>query len=230
MVDIFLAVVAIFVIVIGVIGGMALWARRYVRVPTNMAMIVFGRVHENGAGYKIVRGGGQFIVPVFEDYAYLSLNIRTLEIAVNDIMTDVTGKKIKMNLKGTAQVKIGSDEVSLETAAEILLHKTDEEISNMARTTVEGHIRSVFPTLTIEAVDATRDELAHTIQALVDKDLKNMGMTTLSFVIKDVVASKNDPERIQGPVNESTSQLLKEISDRLQKIETRLDKLEKKLG
>jgi flotillin len=230
MVDIILSVVAILIIVVGMMGGLALWARRYVRVPTNMAMIVFGRRHENGAGYRIVRGGGQFIVPIFEDYAFLPLNIRTIEIAVNDIMTDVTGKKNKINLKGAGQFKVGSDEVSLETAAEVLLHKTDEDINSMARTTFEGHVRSVFPSMTIEAVDATRDELAHTIQQLVDKDLKNMGMTVLSFVIRDIVENKNDSERIQGPVSENTAYLLKEILDRLQKIESRLDKLEKKLG
>ena len=169
-------------------------------------------------------------MPIFEDYAFLPLNIRTLEISVNDIMTDIMGKKVKLNMTATAQVKVGSDEVSLETAAEILLHKTDEEINNIARTTFEGHIRGVFPSMTIEAVDATRDELAHTIQQLVDKDFKNMGLTALSFVIKDIEENKNDSERIQGPVNESTIKLLNEISDRLQKIEARLEKLEKKLG
>jgi flotillin len=189
MVDIIQVVVAVVVIVVGVIGGLALYARRYVRVPPNMAMVVFGR-KRGDVGYNIVRGGGQFIIPIFEDYAYLPLNIRTLEIVVTDIVTDVMKSGAKVNIKAVAQVKVASDEASLETAAEVLLHKTDEEINQIAMKTLEGHVRGICATMTIEAINSDRDELARSIQSLADKDLKNMGMGILSFVIKEVEDDK----------------------------------------
>jgi flotillin len=227
--DILMVVIAIMVIIIGMIGGLALYAKRYVRVPPNMAMVVFGRASGN-AGYKIIRGGGQFIVPIFEDYSFLPLNVRTLNIDVKDIRTDISGRKIKMHLTGAAQVKIASDEASLATAAEVLLNKKDDEINEMALKTIEGHIRGIFTSMTVEAIDGDRDELARSIQFLVDKDLKNMGMAILSFVIKEAEPQTGASDASKGQDNAGTEALVKEILARISKIETRIEKIEKKMG
>ena len=190
MVGIVEAIIAVVVIVVGILGGLAFYARRYVRVPPNMAMVVFGRRSAGEVGYSIVRGGGKFIVPIFEDYAFLPLNIRTLEIVVTDIVTDVMKSGAKVNIKAVAQVNIASDEPSLETAAQLLLHKTDDEINMIATKTLEGHVRGICATMTIEAINSDRDELARSIQSLADKDLKSMGMAIVSFVIKEVEDDK----------------------------------------
>ena len=231
MVDIVQVVIAVLVIVIGTIGGLALYARRYVRVPPNMAMVVFGVKRQMGSeGYSIFRGGGKFIVPIFEDYAFLSLNIRIMKIELPNVISDIKGDRQEIDLTGVAQVKIASDEAGLETAFEVLLHKTDEEINEMARMTIEGHIRDSCATMKFEAIDTDRNEFAHKIEILVSGDLKKMGITILSFVLKDIEKEKDKAVSQVPHISVDSEAMLKEILERVKKIETRIEKLEGETG
>ncbi len=57
----------------------AIWASRYVRVGPNRVLIVSGRQHvrPDGTrrGFRIVRGGGTFVIPVIEKADSLSLEV-----------------------------------------------------------------------------------------------------------------------------------------------------------
>ena len=145
-----------------VVGGLVflglilliIYAKRYKKVPPDKAMVIYGRktkTKKGTRGYEVVSGGGRFIMPVFQGFMYMPLDVRTLEIAVKDIVTDVVTSGAKINTKAVAQVKIGSDRASLNTAAEQLLHKTDAEINDIALKTLEGHVRGICATMTVES-------------------------------------------------------------------------------
>jgi flotillin len=176
-----LLIVAIMLLVLTPIAGFVLYASRYKKVPPDKAMVVYG-----GYGYKVITGGAKFILPVVESYEFLPLDVRTLEVNVQDIVTDVRRSGAKVNIKSVAQVKISSDQTILRTAAENLLHKTDAEINDIALKTLEGHARGVCATLTIEEINSDRDTIASKIQNMAGNDLKNMGIDIKSFVIKDI--------------------------------------------
>jgi flotillin len=229
MIDICFIVAEIVFIVVAIIAGLAIYARRYVRVPPNMAMVVFGRKEPDGKGYVIIRGGGKFVIPIFEDYAFLPLNIRNMIIDLANVILDIKGDRSKIHLIGVAQVKIASDIEGLETASQCLLHKTDEQINEIARTTIEGHTRDYCSTSKFETIDVDRNDFAHKIQALVDGDLKKMGMTILSFVVKDIEKegkpSSNGSNTSSLPTD--IDAILKEILERIRKIEVRIEHIEK---
>jgi flotillin len=149
-------------------------------------MVVFGKKQKGDKGYLILKGGGKFILPIFQDYAFLPLDVRTLEIVVQDIVTDVKTSGAKVNIKAVTQIKIASDDASLDTAAEQLLHKSDHEINEIATKTLEGHVRGICATMTIETINSDRDELSSSVQNQAAKDLRNMGIEIKSFVIKEV--------------------------------------------
>ncbi|MGA1820560.1 MAG: SPFH domain-containing protein [Thermoplasmatota archaeon] len=160
---------------------------RYKKVPPDNAMIVYGMRAKKGArGYTVVSGGGKFILPVVQGYEFLPLDVRTLEILVRDIVTDVKTSGAKINIKAVTQVKIASDEASLYTAAEQLLHKKDEQINEIAQKTLEGHVRGICATMTIESINSDRDAVAAQVQSQAAKDLRNMGIEIRSFVIKEI--------------------------------------------
>ncbi|MDG6225253.1 MAG: SPFH domain-containing protein [Candidatus Thermoplasmatota archaeon] len=164
-----------------------IYASRYKRVPPDQAMVIYGSGSKKGGkGYTVVSGGGKFIMPIFQGYDFLPLDVRTLEIAVTDIVTDVKTSGAKMNIKAVAQVKIASDEASLYTAAEQLLHKTDPEINEIAQKTLEGHVRGICATMTIESINSDRDAVASHVQSQAAKDLRNMSIEIRSFVIKEI--------------------------------------------
>jgi len=164
-----------------------IYASRYKRVPPDKAMVIYGSGKKRaGKGYSVVSGGGKFIVPIFQGYDFLPLDVRTLEIMVKDIVTDVKTSGARMNIMAVTQVKIASDEASLYTAAEQLLHKTDPEINEIAQKTLEGHVRGICATMTIEAINSDRDAVASHVQSQAAKDLRNMGLEIRSFVIKEI--------------------------------------------
>ncbi|MBN1539236.1 MAG: hypothetical protein JW939_03755 [Candidatus Thermoplasmatota archaeon] len=164
-----------------------IYAGRYKKVPPDSAMVVYGKGAKKGArGYTVVSGGGKFILPVVQGFEFLPLDVRTLEILVRDIVTDVKTSGAKINIKAVTQVKIASDEASLYTAAEQLLHKRDEQINEIAQKTLEGHVRGICATMTIESINSDRDAVAAQVQSQAAKDLRNMGIEIRSFVIKEI--------------------------------------------
>ena len=85
--------------IVGVVFGTVLaYASRYKKVPPNMAMVVYGRRQKamGGRGYQVKSGGAKFIVPIFESVEWLRLDVRTLDLVVTDIVTDVKRSGAKM--------------------------------------------------------------------------------------------------------------------------------------
>jgi flotillin len=158
-----------------------IYASRLKKVPPDKAMVVYGR-----GGFQLVTGGARFIWPVVQSYEFLPLDVRTLEVHVQEIVTDVKRSGARLNIKAVAQVKIASSEAILRTAAENLLHKTDAAINEIALKTLEGHARGVCAVLTIEEINSDRDSIASKIQNMAGNDLKNMGIEIRSFVIKEI--------------------------------------------
>jgi flotillin len=180
-------VIAIILAIVGVVSIIATYASRYKKVPPDKAMVVYGRKMKEGKrGYQVITGGGKFIVPIIESYEFLPLDVRTLDVVVRDIVTDVKSSGAKVNVKCVTQVKVSSDRASLDTAAEHLLHKTDLEINEIAMKTLEGHVRGVCATMTVEEINSDRDAISTKIQNMAAKDLMNMGIEIRSFVIKDL--------------------------------------------
>lgn len=163
-------------------------ASRYKKVPPNMAMVVFGRRQRGtgGRGYKVISGGAKVVIPVLESVEWMRLDVRTLDLIVNDIVTDVKRSGARINIKAVAQVKVSSDEATLNTAAENLLGKTDQAVNEIALKTLEGHVRGVCATLTVEEVNSDRDAIATKILGMAGNDLRNMGIEIRSFVIKEI--------------------------------------------
>jgi flotillin len=165
------------------------YASRYKKVPPDKAMVVYGRKMKAVAGkraYQVISGGGKFIWPVVESYEFLPLDVRTLDVNVRDIVTDVTTSGAKVNIKSVAQVKISSERSSLDTAAEQLLHKSDAAINEIALKTLEGHVRGVCAKMTIEDINSDRDAISNHIQNMAAKDMMNMGIEIRSFVVKEI--------------------------------------------
>ena len=187
--DVVAVVMWLFAILVFVgLGGAAVYASRYKKVPPDRAMVVYGRMMDSktGKGYRVISGGGKFIVPILESFEYLPLDVRTLDVVVNDIVTDVTKSGAKVNIQGVVQVKIGSQPDILDTAAEHLLHKTNAEINEIALKTMEGHVRGICATLTIEAINSERDAVATKVHEQARGDLRNMGIEIVSFVVKEI--------------------------------------------
>jgi len=166
-------------------------ARRYKKVGPNHVMIISGRRHKVRAkdgsadvtGYRIRKGGGAFIFPLLERVDVLSLEVMTLDITTPEVYTK---PGVPLVVDGVAQVKIKGDEASIRTAAEQFLGKTVEQIQEVARQTVEGHLRAIIGTLTVEEIYRNRDQFASSVQEVAVSDMANMGLQIVSFTLRDI--------------------------------------------
>ncbi|WCF11087.1 flotillin family protein [Paenibacillus thiaminolyticus] len=180
------------VIVIGVILvlGLAFWAR-YKTVSPDEAMIVTGTylgsknvsADETGRKMKIVRGGGAFILPVFQQSQFLSLLSHKLDVMTPEVYTE---QGVPVMTDAVAIIKIGSSVEDIATAAEQFLGKPTEALKSEAQEVLEGHLRAILGSMTVEEVYRNRDRFAQEVQSVAAKDLKKMGLQIVSFTIKDV--------------------------------------------
>ena len=102
---------------------------------TNQAMIISGLRH-GSRRYRIIAGGGGFLLPFFQTRNDLSLEIMTIEVHSEAPMITKTG--VPIYVEGVAQVKVQGDEDSIATAAEQFLGKSSEEIATIAHETLVG--------------------------------------------------------------------------------------------
>jgi flotillin len=180
------------VVVVGVIIllGLAFWAR-YKTVSPDEAMVVTGsllgsknaQVDDSGRKIKIVRGGGTFIWPVFQKAEFLSLLSHKLDVSTPEVYTE---QGVPVLADGVAIIKIGSSVEDIATAAEQFMGKPTEALKSEAQEVLEGHLRAILGTMTVEEVYRNRDKFAQEVQGVAARDLKKMGLQIVSFTIKDV--------------------------------------------
>ncbi|WP_337098731.1 flotillin family protein [Paenibacillus sp. YIM B09110] len=180
------------IIVVGVIVvlGLAFWAR-YRTVSPDEAMLVTGSflgsrnalTDDSGRKVKIIRGGGAFILPIFQKAEFLSLLSHKLDVSTPEVYTE---QGVPVMADGVAIIKIGGAVEDVATAAEQFLGKPTEALKGEAQEVLEGHLRAILGSMTVEEVYRNRDKFAQEVQGVAAKDLKKMGLQIVSFTIKDL--------------------------------------------
>jgi flotillin len=183
-----LIVIAVVTVVLIFVG---IWASRYTKVGPNQVLVVSGRKHRyadaDGSarlrGFRVVKGGGTFVIPVVEKVDLLSLELLTIDVQTPEVYTS---KGVPVKVDGVAQIKVKGDDVSIATAAEQFLSKGTEEIKSIAMQTLEGHLRAILGTMTVEEIYQNRDAFASKVQEVAAGDMANMGLGIVSFTIRDI--------------------------------------------
>merc|ERR1719400_1612233 len=108
-------------------------------------------------------------------------------MTLNPMCDNVETKQgVPLTVTGVAQVTIIKDPQLLEIAAEQFLGKKEDEITETILQTLEGHLRAILGTLTVEEVYKDRDQFASLVREVASPDVGRMGIEILSFTIKDV--------------------------------------------
>jgi flotillin len=174
-----LLVVLVLVLVVAYLGS------RYKVAGANEALIVSGR-RERGAegqvGLKVVRGQGVIVLPLVNKVGRLHLSARQINVQLSDA---VTKQGIKCAVQGVATVKIGSDEESIRAAAERFLEREDQ-IDSIVKNVLEGSLRSIVGTLTVEELNYDRAKFQQEVQSAARGDLATSGLTIDNFTIQAI--------------------------------------------
>ncbi len=168
-----------------------IWASRYTKVGPNQVLVISGNKHKitdpdgnvKEVGFRIVKGGGVFVWPVLEKVDVLSLELLTIDVQTPEVYTS---KGVPVKVDGVAQIKVKGDDISIATAAEQFLSKSVDDIKNIAMQTLEGHLRAILGTMTVEEIYQNRDAFASKVQEVAAGDMANMGLGIVSFTIRDI--------------------------------------------
>ncbi len=143
-----------------------------------------------------MKGGGSFIIPVIEMSNVLSLELLTIDVQTPEVYTS---KGVPVRVDGVAQIKVKGDDVSIATAAEQFLSKAVDDINNIAMQTLEGHLRAILGTMTVEDIYQNRDQFAQKVQEVAAGDMANMGLGIVSFTIRDIKDSQGYLDALGKP-------------------------------
>ncbi len=179
--------VVILVVVIGFLIALMLLSRNYIKVSPNQAAVISGRSRKLSdgtvVGYRLVRGGATLIVPFLEKVEYLSLNVLTVPLATSRAYT-VQG--VPVSVKAVANVKIKGDDDSMRAAAERFLGMQPDEFHKLVFQTLEGHLRAILGTLTVEEINNDRQSFAQKLTTEAAGDLEKMGIGLDALTIQEI--------------------------------------------
>lgn len=169
-----LTAVAVLVALLVAIGAM------YRRCGPNQALIIFG-----WGGTQIITGGGRLVIPVFQNFRELSLELMSFDVAPEQDL--FTAQGVAVSVEAVAQIKVKSDPQSIRTAAEQLLTKNQQQRESLIRLVMEGHLRGITGLLTVEQIVKEPEMVASRFRQTVADDLSKMGLEVVSFTIKKVM-------------------------------------------
>ncbi|CAL8107163.1 unnamed protein product [Calicophoron daubneyi] len=85
----------------------------------------------------------------FDNSNWISLGVMTLKPVCENVETS---EGVPLTVTGVAQVKVIRDDALLRRACEQFLGKDPSEIRHTILQTMEGHLRAILGTLTVEAI------------------------------------------------------------------------------
>uniref|UniRef100_A0A4W5LXL9 Flotillin n=1 Tax=Hucho hucho TaxID=62062 RepID=A0A4W5LXL9_9TELE len=128
-----------------------------------------------------VVGGWSWAWWLISDIQRITLEIMTLQPKCEDVET---AEGVAITVTGVAQVKVMIDNELLGYACEQFLGKSVMAIKSVILQTLEGHLRSILGTLTVEQIYQDRDRFAALVREVAAPDVGRMGIEILSFTIK----------------------------------------------
>lgn len=138
-------------------------------------------------GYTLRHSGKKVRLPVFHEVDRMDVTNMVIDINVTNAYSK---GGIPLNIKGVANVKIGSQEPFISNAVERFLGMSRTQIEQIAKETLEGNMRGVLATLTPEEVNDDRMKFAQSLLGEAEHDLTKLGMILDNLKIQSVSDDK----------------------------------------
>src|SRR6266545_2705360 len=173
----------VFLLIVIAVLLVAYITSRFKVAGANEALIRSGRIGGGSAELRVVRGGAIIVLPLFHKLGRLKLTARQINVNLADA---VSRQGIKVAVQGVATFKIGADDESIRNAAERFLESKDEEVDSIVKNVLEGSLRSIVGTLTIEELNLDRQKFQQAVQDAAKGDMATSGLQIDSFTIQAI--------------------------------------------
>jgi len=199
----------IIVCAILVVAIVAFLANRYRKCPADKILVIYGSGNGSKKSANCVHGGGAFVWPVIQDYAYMSLT----PIGIDANLTNALSRQnIRVDVPCRFTVGISTDPEYMNAAAERLLGQSANQIQEMARDILFGQLRLVIATMSIEELNSDRDKFLEAITANVEVELKKIGLKLINVNVTDI---KDESGYIEALGQEAAAKAINEAKVRV---------------
>jgi len=195
-----------FVLIVGFLAILGIIRANLKICQPNEVLIFSGRkrhLTDGGTvGYRVIRGGRGFRIPLIEKVDGLWLNTIPIDLTVANAYSK---GGIPLTVRAIANVKIASREPELNNAVERLLGKPLDHIQSIAKETLEGNLRGVLSSLTPEEVNEDRLKFAKELLEEADNDMSALGLQLDTFKIQSV---EDDAGYLDALGRQSTAKII----------------------
>ncbi|MGD0091306.1 MAG: flotillin family protein [Planctomycetota bacterium] len=181
----------LFVFVVLVVYSLAIFViKRYRKCPSNRILVKYGW-SPTGETPRCIHGGGTFVLPILQDYAYLSLEPLQIEISLKGAPS--AAENISLSVFSVFTVAIGIEPAVMQNAAIRLLGLDFRAIQLQAQEIIVAQLRRVVASMRIEEINRDRERFLKHIQTSLEPELRKVGLVLINVNITDITAEENSP-------------------------------------
>jgi flotillin len=208
---VFLAIVAFSIVV--------MIMKRYKRCPSNRVLVKYGWI-PGGESAKCIHGGATFVLPIVQDYGYLSLEPLQIEIPLKGALS---AENIRVSVPSVFTVAIGTEPAVMQNAAIRLLGLDYRQIQQQAQEIIFGQLRQVIASMRIEEINRDRETFLQHIQNSLEPELRKVGLVLINVNITDITDESGYIEAIgQKAASQAIQQARGDVAEQEKLGETRV--------
>ena len=181
------SIMLISVIALVLISFIAWLCSRYKKCPSDKIMVIYGSIGKNKDGTarssRCIHGGAEFIVPVFQSYAYLDLTPISIQV---DLKNALSRQNIRIDVPSRFTVGISTEPGVMQNAAERLLGLQLSEIQELSKDIIFGQLRLIIATMDIEEINTDRDKFLAAVSSNVETELRKIGLRLINVNVTDI--------------------------------------------
>jgi flotillin len=194
--------------------------KQYKRCPSNRVLVIFGKTGRAGHAATTIHGGAAFVVPLLQDYAYLSLEPVQIEIPLRGALS---AENIRVNVPSVFTVAVDTKPDVMQNAAVRLLGLTLPEIRKQAEEIIFGQLRQVIASMHIEEINRDRERFLSHIMTSLEPELNKIGLQLINVNITDITDESGYIDAIgQKAASEAIQKARGDVADNLRMGETRV--------
>ena len=150
----------------------------YLKAPPDTAYIISGLRKR-----RILIGRAGWRIPLIERVDKLSLRVMQVDVKTTDAVP--TNEFINVSVDGVANIKISSDPVLLERAAQALIGMKQTDLIGLVTQVLEGNMREIVGSVGLKEMVQDRQGVAKKITENVVPDMEKLGIEVVNFNIQN---------------------------------------------
>lgn len=195
----------ILLVVLLIVGFIFFYLKQYKKVSPNEVLVISSKKKytikaPDGTlkqiGYRFRVGGGAFINPFTEKAETLPLEVISVDIKTPEVLT---GEGVPIIAEASAQVRINTNDFPLTLAIEQFLGSKNDGIKTVSETILEGQVRAVMGTMTVDEIYKNRAGFAEAVEKAVKDDFDRLGLIMISFALKDISDTQGYLDALSRP-------------------------------